>query len=114
MVNLITQLHKQSAEGKVTWQKTLDDGVFQAGFPNYTIKLSTRQNPDDRTALDYVLRILDADGETIEEIADTELSAPNFSRQEAYLLMKELYSTARRISMGVEKALDSILSELSN
>jgi len=92
----------------------LDDGIFQAGFPNYTIKLFARTSPLDSSALDYVIRILDAEGETIEEVADTDFDTAELRRNEAYDLMKETYTAARRIAMGVDKALDNILSELAD
>ena len=114
IAKLIKQLHKQTVEGKIAWQKTLDDGVFQAGFPNYTLKLLRRRNESDWTEFDYLIRILDTEGEIIEEVADTELDTAELDRVDAFNMMKELYAVARRISMGVDKALDSILSELSD
>ena len=113
MVKLMTQLQKNTAEGKVSWQKTVDDGIFQVGFPNYTIKLFVRPNPNDFSGPDYVLQILGVEGEIIEEVSDTDFDSPEPSTREAYTLMKDLYTRARRIGMGVERALDSILSELS-
>jgi len=64
--------------------------------------------------MDFFLEVWDDEGEIVEVISDSDFHSligsdisPN-----AYSIMKELFETARRKAMGVESALEKILSEL--
>jgi hypothetical protein len=110
---LILRLQKKTAEGKISWERTARTGVFQAAFPNYSVQISRRQNRDDPEAVDYLLRVYDEDGQLIEEAVDTDFSDVQ-ERFSAYTVMADTYSAARKIALGVDKAIDSLLKELGN
>ena len=106
---LVQQLLEKSNEGKIKWEKTATDGVFQAAFPGYSIRLSTEPSAFSSQE-DYFVQISNDEGETVEIISDSNLTSMIGS--DAWRMMKDLYQGARRSAMGVDAALDSILAEL--
>jgi len=110
MVYLVQKLYGRTDDGSVGWGETEIEGVFQATFPEYTICLSM-QSLDGHVpgSEDYVLSILNARGLKIEEVSDVDLAE---DLADSYEVMKHLYKAARRKAMGVDQALDSILSSL--
>ena len=38
----VRAIRSRTEEGKVNWEPTVDEGVFQAAFPNYTVRIWTR------------------------------------------------------------------------
>lgn len=111
-IRLLLQLLQKSHEGKVKWEKTVEDGEFQAAFPGFSVRLSTRPSHDTPDDIDYLLSIFNEQGELIEVMSDSDLLHQGQSSPPAYKLMAELYGIARRTAMGVEQALDAILEQL--
>lgn len=110
MVYLVQKLYGRTDDGSVEWGETEIEGVFQATFLEYIVCLSM-QSPDGHVpgSEDYVLSILNAHGLKIEEVSDVDLAE---DLADSYEVMKHLYKAARRKAMGVDQALDSILSSL--
>ena len=110
MVYLVQKLYRRTDDGTAEWEETDIEGVFQAPFPEYTVRLSMH-SPDGHVpgSEDYVLSILNARGLKIEEVSDVDLAE---DLADSYEVMKHLYRAARRKAMGVDQALDSILSAL--
>jgi len=110
MVYLVQKLYRRTDDGSVEWEETEIEGVFQAPFPEYTVRLSM-QSPDGHVpgSEDYVLSIFDARGLEIEEVSDVDLAE---DLADSYEVMRHLYRAARRKAMGVDQALDSLLSSL--
>ena len=110
MVYLMQKLYRRTDAGSVQWEETDIEGVFQAPFPEYTVCLSM-QSPDGHVpgSEDYVLSILNARGLKIEEVSDVDLAE---DLADSYEVIRHLYRAARRKAMGVDQALDSILSSL--
>ncbi len=110
MVYLVQKLYRRTDDGSVEWEATEIEGVFQAPFPEYTVRLSM-QSPDGHVpgSEDYVLSIFDARGLEIEEVSDVDLAE---DLADSYEVMRHLYRAARRKAMGVDQALDSLLSSL--
>jgi hypothetical protein len=96
----------------VKWEETADEGVYQAAFPNYTIRLSSRWN-GEMEGLDYFMRLYNENGTLIEEISDEDFHAIDKDAG-TYKFLAETYESARRIAMGVEQALDDLLRELDD
>jgi hypothetical protein len=106
---LLIELIQRTSKGSLKWEGTAADGVYQMSFPKYTVQLSTR--PAERDGFDdIVLTVLNSEGVVIEQAADPDF-APDVG--EAYTAMKEMYATARRQALGVDSALDDLLSELT-
>jgi len=106
MVELVKKLVQRTVEGKVPWEQTESDGVFQAAFPGYAVRIFSRL---EENRFDYVLCLFNEEGVKIEEVTDVDLRD---KIPAAFLIMKEMHDAARRKAMGVEEALDRILAEL--
>ena len=104
IATLINLLVVRSQAGKLLWEKTIDEGVFQTTLGGYTVRLSPRHRRgvfgDERYVL---IEINNAEGELIEEVSDTDVNSND---------LWSLYEIARRQAMGVDAALDTIISEL--
>lgn len=109
LAKIIVKLLERTKAGSVPWEETGKQEVFQAAFPGYTIQVFSRENENDPDVLDYVVRIVNEEGNVLEEVADPELSDVMEKPLET---MKELYAVARRSALGVDEALNRILSSL--
>lgn len=106
VVKLIRGLSKQTLAGKVGWEATEREGVFQVSYPNYSIRISIKEM--DRGD-DVWLTIINDVGDVVESVSDMTIkgSLPN-----AYSIMSNIYSEARRVAMGVNAAIDEILNDM--
>ncbi len=114
-VKLISMLEKRTAEGRVEWQETPDEGVFQAAFPGYAVRALMHRGsgfPDEGP--DYFVQLYNENGVLIEEIRQDDIREGEDARAYAksYNLLRSLYEGARRHAMGVEQALDQLLEKL--
>jgi hypothetical protein len=107
---LIVMLREKTVSNKVNWQKTTRVGSYLATFPGYSITISTRQRQQEND-VDYIISIFDADGVLVESTDDVVLKQQN-DKFNAYVVLGEIYDVARRKALGVDKAIDKILSEL--
>lgn len=107
----VRTLKARTEEGKINWQPTVEEAVYQAAFPNYLVKIWMRQSVHDHQGEDICIAILNKDGTVIEEFDDITLGGTGFDRP--FPLMELLYRLARRRAMGLDKALDEILTALS-
>ncbi|HEY5838517.1 MAG TPA: hypothetical protein VIT19_05730 [Pyrinomonadaceae bacterium] len=92
-------------------EKTVDPGVYQVVFGVHSIQVAKRGDTDSwSNALghSFSLEIYDEEGTTIEEIRAKDLD------ETAAEKLKDLYELVRRQALGVEKILDSLLSELAS
>jgi hypothetical protein len=104
IVRLIQGVVRQTSAGKIDWEVTEREEVFQASFANYSIRLS---HSEADMGVDYWLTIINNEGLVIESVSDVQV------RDEldgAYKIMEGLYANARRVALGVDKALDDLLN----
>lgn len=106
IIKLVERLHQRTLDGKIIWEQTDKEGVFQTAFPEYSLKISKSEDSQDYS-VSIFLQIYNKDGILIEKIHDSQLLP-----MVPFSTMEELYDTARRTVMGVDKAIDDILSEL--
>ncbi|HWR37027.1 MAG TPA: hypothetical protein VN622_14285 [Clostridia bacterium] len=108
---LVEKLAKKTYAGKLDWQRTAEDDVYQVAFPGYAVRLFTRHG--SQGGLDIIVQVLDQNGTLVEEITDVDI--PNSTQLdpiEAFGYMNDLYKAARRKAMGVDAALKSIIESL--
>lgn len=106
----IRALASRTEERKLNWEQTAEDDVYQVSFAEYVIKVfhkHTRAANGDN----YCLAILNKDGTVVDTTDDDSLREEGFD--DAYIFLKKLHDAARRAAMGVDKALDSLLSTLA-
>lgn len=111
LLKLVQGLLAKTKSGDVVWERTSATDVFQAAFPRYTVKVSERGDASEPLLTNYVVSIFDEAGTIIERASYLDLGKS--SQVNNFELMKELYSVARRQALGVDGALDTLLSELS-
>src|SRR6266446_8415429 len=113
LIKLIELLAKRSDQGKVRWEKTLDDGVFQAAFSEgFSMRISERPSETEPEGTDVVVTLYNEEGEVIERFSDADFGGAKIFGKHPYQTMKEIYTTARRTAMGAAKAIDTIIGEL--
>lgn len=114
IADLVTKIYKKSNDGTIEWEATEKEGTYQLSFSNYSVRIFTKENKNiydnNQYEDDYILQILNDEGELVEETNDGQLS--QLLGEKSFEIMKHLYEIARRQVMGVENALDSILNEL--
>ena len=107
---VVQSLKRRTDEGKLKWEVTLEESVYQTAFPEYIVKIGQRHtayDSGDNDSFDYYVLILNQDGTLIEDVDDVGLLQAGF--EEAYQFLKGLHDGARRSALGVDKALDSLL-----
>ena len=111
LLDLVASLKGLTDKNKVDWQETPEEGVFQAAFPEYTIKIRQANDPYHYDNA-IVVQIYNANGAQIESASDRELEqlAPN--TQGLHEFMGDLFQAARRKALGTEKAVSDLLSYL--
>jgi hypothetical protein len=110
LFTLVQKLHAKTLAGGVVWERTSTNNAFQTSFPTFVVRLYERWE-DGAESPDYVISIRDESGLTVERASDVELTKaiPNCN---AFAIMRELYTMARRQALNVDSALDSLLAEL--
>jgi hypothetical protein len=109
--NLVHVLQQHTNEQKIIWEKTVNEDVFQVAFSNYIVHIGYRLFD---TQIEYFIRILDDYNAIVEEATDIDLQSELGGARQSYKTMEALYGSARSQAMGVDKAIDSILSNLEN
>ncbi len=105
IADIITKLLERTNEGKVSWKTSVDEKTFTAVIGSTSTLLSAN---DDALGNQQVrFRILDKQGREIERYDslhqhDAEIGAR----------LRELYTKAKRVALGVEDQLDELLREL--
>lgn len=114
LVQFVQLLERRTAEGKVVWEQTAQEGVYQAAFPQYAVTI--RKEETMRSGMHYLLQILDEQGRIIEEVrGEGPPPIPVLDKPSALdQLLSRLYGVARRQAMGVDKALDDLLATLKD
>jgi hypothetical protein len=111
LMHLVRGLADKTQAGEIDWSADHDEGVYQAAFADFGVKVFER--PTRKGGLrgqDYVVAIVNAFGEKIEEVADIDFEEGHFP--DAFSVMKELYGAARRKALGVDAAIDKIMGTL--
>lgn len=109
LATLLTVLSEKTESGRIEWEESARSNSYETSFPNYSVVLSHR--PSSVSEDDYVLYVVDARGDVVEEAADYDFRE---FMENPYSRMKELYETARRQAKGVDQALDEILKDLNS
>lgn len=104
---LVDQLFAKTEEGKIEWRETAETDTFQVSFAHYSITLAERRTTPRN--LTYVVSILNSEGRRVDTFSDDFDWDPGYKKQ-----LSELYQKARRQALSADKALDEILSQLSD
>jgi len=105
--DLVERLIASTQNQSIHWNETSQGNIFQVSFKDYSVQIVCTY--DDENTCYYRLRIVNENGEVVDEISTYDLRDYLPS---AYSEMEGLFSLARRNALGVDKALDSILDQL--
>ena len=103
LIALIETLAEKSAAGALEWEEAASPNSYQTNFPHYTVTILEFNYGES-----YELTITNEQGELMETVLDPDF--PTGTHQ----LLKTVFSGARRTVMGVDSALDEILSSLQS
>ena len=109
MASLDKTLSNKTMAGEVTWETTEREQVFQISFAENSVRIRTEIDFQNEST-DYLIGLYNARGVLMEEVSDTGLKD---DIPYAYIVMKDLFEAARRQALGVEKAINDILSKLT-
>ena len=116
LANLTLKLGQLTDQGKIDWSETPEPGTFQVSFSDYSVLISMQRSVDPATpdgTVDYVYVILDDEGVEIEKFTDLDLVRYNDIYNVIFFkIMESTYQTARRLALGSERAVNSILNDL--
>src|SRR5437764_653182 len=104
-VTLVQRLNRKTREGKIAWEETSEEDVFQAVFPDYSVAIFPRNN-------DYVLQVFNSEGKLLVELDDVELDNITPENVNMYEEMQELHENARHEALDVDDAIDDLLTQL--
>ena len=105
---LVDALYEKTISGQINWEESEVPDAYQVSFPHYSVVIFTKHN-EEHNATDYCLQIINEDGTIIETFCDLDFEG---IIPKAYDKLKEIHNVARRQVLGVEEALDTILSNL--
>lgn len=107
-LTLLKLLHERTLQGKLAWKPTPIAREYTVEFSAYVVGIVQELNEDADN--DYVMCIVDAENNMIDEIYDEDLEEDDDVIP--FILMQETFREARRIALGLEAALDSLIAEL--
>src|ERR1700686_2432282 len=100
---LLQELHNATSENRVNWQHTSAEDQFVVYFTKVSITIRFYGSENDPSRITFTIR--DEAGKTIDQIWIDET-------EDEWRAAFETYSVARRRALGIDTALQSILSEL--
>ncbi len=116
LATLAHALYQRTLKGEIDWEVTVSDGVYQASFSNYSIKILLEKSKSVPDVEDVRISVFDQNGAEIESFTDVDIAdewKKRFSHvSDSFDGMQGTYEIARRSALGTEKAIDQILSEL--
>jgi hypothetical protein len=117
LYELVKRLKDQTVKGAVSWERTTDDDVFQATFRGYLVRIKIRPAIEpiiEDPAIDVGIEVLNVSRQVIEEFWDTDVQAPPGAVERPFAIMLQTHRLAKRSALGVDKAIDSLLSQLED
>lgn len=117
--DLVEKIFEKTISGKLKWEQTLDENVFQVIFPEYAVKISWEE-PNCETLTEEqaellneihkfpVLKVYNSIGNQIQEIGFYEI----YNEDNIYKKLCEIYEEAKNIAYNVDKSIDELMTEL--
>ena len=109
LAKIVEELSAATDREILFWEETIKDDTFQTALSGYAVRISRVWFPDE-DCYEYSIKIYNEAGRLVEE-ADQFVLVEDL--ENATTVMYDLFEKARRVAMGTDTALDSIISELS-
>jgi hypothetical protein len=102
---LVQRLFDRTRKGEIEWEPGTDPNVFAISMPSFTVSIEREPDTGDASGAVY-LRIANSEGLVLQELSEFEARKLGFGE------LGELFVMVRKITMGLEQALDDVLQEL--
>ena len=107
MSHLVKALIDKTGEGKVSWEPTVSDEKFLAGFSKYVVSVEVGFEDGFRQERPYrTLSLLNNNGKTVDAKVEYDIDSSDYEE------LGELFMLARRSAYNAEESLDNLLQEL--
>lgn len=109
---IVDRLVSKTSDREIDWKETASTTIFQVSLSNYSIMLTEEYRYEGAGFFNKITRtvrkfsVVSPEGVEIDSFTDDDL--PDGYAE----ITSELFRNARRQALGVDKALDEILSEL--
>jgi hypothetical protein len=112
MEEFVSLLHQRTLEGKISWEGTMREDVYQAALPEYIVKVEKDTTSPRRSATSplYRLLILDAYNQ-IKQYAQADPIRPERGSR-LHELLPQLYDAVTRQGISTDNVLDTLLERL--
>ncbi|MEI7534919.1 MAG: hypothetical protein WCK57_11170 [Verrucomicrobiae bacterium] len=115
LVELVSRVEKKSISDALAWEVTANPDEFQTILASFVVRIREHFEAGDSLP-DYEIKIIGANGNTLETISNGDLvnilHGNEIEGRHPYAVMKSIFTKAKRQALGVDKAIDNILSEL--
>jgi hypothetical protein len=115
---IVETLISQTESKRLLWEKTSNSYTFETSLGEFILRFSEEIPFDSFTEeADYIITILDNNGEVIERFDDRELTLgreifrPNFT-DNYYKLLSKIFLVVKRQALGTDKKIESFLQAL--
>ena len=118
LVEMVSKIDEKTSQTGLGREKTTNENEFQTILGRFVVRIREDYLPE-QDGNDYTLTVTDNNGTVLESLTDSELAnmlkrvrtnyIPN-----AFQVMRSIFKNAKRQAMGVDQAIDDILSELDN
>lgn len=109
LLKLVSLLAQRTQANELLWEESEIPNAFSVSFTNGTARVEVRDSRAHRGDQEYVLKVLNSNGDEVERLSDESLDLDN-----SYAVMKGIYEGARRKAMGVDVAIDSMIDDLES
>ncbi|MGM4895937.1 hypothetical protein [Tardiphaga sp. 839_C3_N1_4] len=114
---MVQLLSEKTTAGEMDWKSSPVDDAFQLSFHNYTLLLRQAESQQSYGEHDYVITLLNENGDVADAFTDVELSEEfadgiEPASSKPYPTMRRLFDQARRHALGTDRIIDTILDEL--
>ena len=107
IVALLQRVLDKTVKGELHWESTANASTYTVPFARFSLTLE--QVPETRDTRSYILLRLSNDrGQVVEEFDEHKARRMGFEQA------ADLYDRARRTAMGLNSALDELLTELDD
>ena len=105
ITDIITKMLERTNENRISWQSTANEDTFIAVVGDTSTSVSTSDGGDQ-----VLFRILNKEGREIERYDTDFATVENWEPFDK--AVRELYTKAKRVALGVDSQLDDLLKAL--
>lgn len=102
---LIKELKDATVNGKIRWMETTNENTFRVGLGDGLVRIQP-QYDREADASGYAIYLVNRHGRIVDEFESWVGSGPD------YVLLRNLYQSARGSALNIDEVIDSMLSDL--